>query len=515
MRAAATPVPSGIGLTAILALATVATRLPFASAMLYSYDSANYAFAIRDYYHVGHHHPHPPGYPLYVASAWLIDRVLGDPNRSLVAVGILLSAVAVAATHRLAVAQHGGAVGLMAALLLLCSTGFWGYGEVAYPYTALAGFAAWIALVAHRLRSGSDRLATLSGALVGVGAGFRWDLLIELSPLWGLGLLRCSWRGRLGAAAAFSVAVLAWAIPMVQLSGGPAEYSAALQAQSGYIVGAYSVAAGGETIARYNADLILQYLRLIVGAPLLLLVYVLGRTLTPVRLASDGRLRFLLVWTLPPAAVFLLLHIGDPGYLLVLLPALCILAAVGLADLGDDLRRVAGLLAAKTSKSFGVGLRRLAGVIPTLLLVGLLAWNANTFLRAPGPTRLPEIRHIDRLLESQVDLVIARTDPASTVVLAHDRFRQLQYYLTGYGVVLLFDEYEQGYEQRRRTMELPAGTREVVVLDSAANLGPRAAAAATAVPLYAGPGGTIRVLDAGGASKLEYGYGWVELAAPS
>ena len=505
------PVPSGVGVTVALAVVTIVTRLPFASSMLYSYDSANYAFAVRDYYHVGHHHPHPPGYPLYVGSAWLVDRVLGDPNRALVLVGIVLSAVAVAATHRLAVAQHGGATGLAAALLLLFSTGFWGYGEVAYPYTALAGFGAWIALVSYRLRHGSTLLAGLSGLLVGVAAGFRWDLLMELGPLWGFQLLRCSWRGWLLASAAFGLAVVAWAVPMVQLSGGPAEYLAALRSQSDYVVGAYSVAAGGETIARYNADLLFQYLRLVVGAPLLLLVYVLGRTLTPLRVASDDRLRFLLVWLLPPLAVFFLLHIGDPGYLLVLLPALSILTAVGLADLGGDLGKVARLLASRTSRSFGLGPRRAATAAPALILVGLLAWNVNTFLRAPGPTRLPEIRHIDRLLETQVAHVRGSLSPSATVILAHDRFRQLQYYLGDYRVVLLFDEYEPTYEQRRRTLDLPVGTQALVVMDSAAVLGPTAAAASVAVPLYNGPGGTIRVLDTSGALAVEYGYGWVEL----
>jgi hypothetical protein len=503
-------VPSGLAVTAALAVLAVVTRLPFASTMLYSYDSANYAFAIRDYYHVGHHHPHPPGYPLYVGTAWLLSQVLGDPNRGLVAVSILMSAIAVAATHRLAVAQYGGAIGLASALLLLCSTGFWGYGEVAYPYTALAGFAAWIALATYGIRVDTRR-AALSGALFGIAAGFRWDLLIELSPLWLLGLLGCSWRGRLLAVGALGAVCVAWAVPMVQLSGGLAEYLAALRAQSGYIVGAYSVASGGQTIARYNADLILQYFRLAVGAPLIVLIYAIGRTLTPPRLASDDRLRFLLVWMVPPAAVFLLLHIGDAGYVLVLLPALSILAAVTLADLGADLRQAAAVLATATSKSFGIALRRIAAGIPAALLAGLLAWNANTFLNAPGPTRRLEIAHIDRLLETQVGFIRRDLAPQATVVLAHDRFRQLQYYLTGYRVVLLFDEYEGDYREKRRSMDLPEGTTSVVVADSAPALGPRAAARAASVALYGGVGGTIRVVRVDGPTRLEYGYDRVEL----
>ena len=146
-----------------------------------------------------------------------------------------------------------------------------------------------------------------------------------------------------------------------------------------------------------------------------------------------------------------------------------------------------------------------------MLLFALLVWNTNTFLRAPGPTRLPEIRHIDRLLESQVGFVTSQLAKDSTLVLAHDRFRQLQYYLTGYQITLLFDEYEPGYEQRRRALRLDPQTRTVVVMNSAASLGPMAAARATEVALYEGLGGTIRVLEVGDASTVEYGYGWVEL----
>jgi hypothetical protein len=507
-------VPSGLWLTAILALATVATRIPFASEMLYSYDSANYAFAIRDYYHVGHHHPHPPGYPLYVGAGWLLTKLLGEPNRGLVAVSILASALAVGATHRLAVAQHGAAVGLGAALLLLFSTGFWGYGEVAYPYTTLAGFAALIGLVTHRLSGGSDRMALGSGVIFGIAAGFRWDLALELSLLWGLGLLGCSWRGRILAASAFGLVVLAWGAPMVALSGGPTEYFAALQAQSGYVVGAFSVAAGGETIARYNADLLVHYLRLSLGGSLLLLVYSLGRTLTPARLAADHRLRFLLVWLLPPLSIFLLLHIGDAGYVLVIAPAICILLAVTLADLTNDFHLVAGIAATRSSKALGQFLRALLPLTPTGLLLVMVAWNVDTFLNDPGPARRWEIGHIDRLLRSQVEHVRSTYSPAETIVLAHDRYRQLQYYLEGYRHILLFDEYGLDYREQVRELPIPDGVTTLIVADDTPALGPVAQARGRTVDLYDAIGGSIRVVDVGDADSLQFGYGLVELRGP-
>src|SRR5437588_8780572 len=102
-----------------LALATIAMRLPFMTQTLYAFDSANYALAVRDFYNVAFHQPHPPGYPLYVFFARLLDLVVHDANRSLIVEGIAWSAVAMAATIGLARAMFGTGAGLLAGLLLL------------------------------------------------------------------------------------------------------------------------------------------------------------------------------------------------------------------------------------------------------------------------------------------------------------------------------------------------------------------------------------------------------------
>src|SRR5205823_8719221 len=107
-----------------LVLAAVVTRLPFMTQTLYGFDSANYALAVRDFYNVAFHQPHPPGYPLYVFLARAIDMVVQDANLSLILEGIAWSAIATAATIGLARAMFGRAAGLGAGVLLLCTVGF-------------------------------------------------------------------------------------------------------------------------------------------------------------------------------------------------------------------------------------------------------------------------------------------------------------------------------------------------------------------------------------------------------
>src|SRR5919201_1250601 len=102
-----------------LVLGVFALRLPFMTRTLYAFDSANYALAVRDYYNVAHHRPHPPGYPLYVAFAKLLYLGVGDANRALVLEGVLWSVVAVGCTVGLGRRLFGPPAGLLAGLLLV------------------------------------------------------------------------------------------------------------------------------------------------------------------------------------------------------------------------------------------------------------------------------------------------------------------------------------------------------------------------------------------------------------
>lgn len=59
-----------IGPISLIALAIAATRIPALSLTLHDWDETLFAFAVRDY-DVKPHHPHPPGYPLFIALAKL------------------------------------------------------------------------------------------------------------------------------------------------------------------------------------------------------------------------------------------------------------------------------------------------------------------------------------------------------------------------------------------------------------------------------------------------------------
>ena len=96
-------------------------------------------------------------------------------NRALILEGIIWSAVAVLCTTLLARAWFGRACGLVAGALLACTVGFWGYGEVAYPYVALAGETALLAWLANATLQGQRSRVVWMGLAWGISAGVRWD----------------------------------------------------------------------------------------------------------------------------------------------------------------------------------------------------------------------------------------------------------------------------------------------------------------------------------------------------
>jgi hypothetical protein len=104
---------------------------------------------------------------------------------------------------------------------------------------------------------------------------------------------------------------------------------------------------------------------------------------------------------------------------------------------------------------------------------------------------------------------------ATTVVLSHDIFRQLQFYVPTYRSELLFSEYVPDFQTARTRTELPAGTEQMVVLDSPLQVAPEDATRAREVILRDQPRVSVWLIDARGASAVEHGYRFVRLVMPS
>ena len=505
-------------IAAAFALATLATRWPVRSRYAFNWDATNFALGVQGY-DVRLHHPHPPGYPLFVAAGWLLHRVIPDVNTALVVVAMLLAAGAVAAIYRLGTALFDRATGVVAALFLLVSVTFWTNGAVALAYPSLALFGTLVALFAWRLRGGGSppprppsprgrgencrdtavfprgsftsmpewfsplprgkggrgggpplRYSVLLSVAYALGGGFRPDLLLFLAPLWVWGHWRAGWRVRLTGAAVATGIVLAWAVPMVALSGGVDEYLKVLRAYTADdVLRRYSVAENGPRALIVNVRDLLAYtgyalyaLALpVVGAAIWLLVAGTRRLLHGAagndgsRTATEPNTRPLIalfvLWVAPVLLFYTWLHIGDPGYALSFVPALLLLAARFAVRVPRSAFPIPGatgpriLLAARCS-----------------LLAAVLGINTAIFLTRPLTLTAPGIARQDRTVAAKVAYVRAHANPADTLLVSYESYRHWLLYLPEYRVQ--FVDVTYGTEADR-TVALPPGVTRVVLMD--------------------------------------------------
>lgn len=469
-------------LALVFILLVLATRIPFRSRYLFAWDSANFALALQQY-NVPLHQPQPPGYILYVASAWLVSQVVPDPNAAYVWLSIVASAGSVAFLLVLGARLFGLFAGIAAATLLLTDSNFWGHGEVAYPYAFLSFFATLAAWLGAETRWGGRDLTLPMAAVIAVGAGFRQDLLAFLMPLW---LYCCiapapprSWQARhvllrrlVPGLAVMAAIVTAWYVPMVVLSGGWEAYSRASGGYFAYWIGRSSVFAQFFRNIWSNLREVMTLLYEGIGFALVPAVYGLGRFFSPQRLVRDERMLFLCLWIAPAAFFYVSVHIGNPGYVLSFMPAVLLYVAAALEDLAQDTVAAARLVLGRLAERALQWLRSerpAALVLAILLTAGLAGVNTVLFFVSERAGRYHEIRAIDRTLERQIATIRRDYPPQSTVIVSYDRSRQLRYYLPEYTIWPLFEGYDPGYQQHRTTVTVPAHIKYFVFPDLGRN----------------------------------------------
>lgn len=233
----------------LLTAALLALHLPFLPASLEDLDSINFALGLRDF-EVAEHRPHPPGYPVYIAVAKLVDAAMAplawlgwrSPLSSEShALGIVSLLGAVAAVWALvALLTHWSTrdrvrVANVGALLTVTSPLFW--MTAVRPLSDMLGLAFALAAQALTVRAATVGEFIAAAFVAGFGAGVRSQVVWLTLPLLGLAVWSRPTAERrrtgLAALAAYGVGALLWAIPLMVLSGGPAAYLRALASQGG------------------------------------------------------------------------------------------------------------------------------------------------------------------------------------------------------------------------------------------------------------------------------------------
>jgi hypothetical protein len=221
-------------------------HLPFLSPALEDIDSINFALGLHQF-DPALHQPHPPGYPVFIALgrfALAIIHVVA-PGLSYVradalalaiwsAIGGAIAIVAAAYLFREMTREgdRASAVGVWGSTMMAATPLFWTTGL--RPMSDMCGLGVALAAQALLLRGIRDRRAFVVGALIaGLAAGIRIQTAALTVPLfvYAIAMQRRQgiWLAR--PIAAFAAGGLAWAVPLVMLTGGIGKYLQALGTQ--------------------------------------------------------------------------------------------------------------------------------------------------------------------------------------------------------------------------------------------------------------------------------------------
>ena len=308
------------------ALLIFLTRWPLApKTHLYHIDNVNFALALDDF-NPALHRPQPPGDPMYVALAKVVE--VFEPRREILfpLTGVLGSILAVAAMWMLGSALFGDTAGIAAAVLLALNPVFWLAGIANYVRVYLALGAVTVALLVWRCwtaEPGRERLFfRASAAALGFFAGFRPELGVLLLPLVAssVKVRKLPFREIVIGGLCLMATTIPWLAVTAYKSGGLlALYrlnSAYLALQSSHTSLLYG--ASLYEAARMSAGAIYW---IFLGAVSWFWIVLWTGLARPPAVVT----RFLAIWFLPPILFHILVHIHNPDHALAEISVVCLL----------------------------------------------------------------------------------------------------------------------------------------------------------------------------------------------
>lgn len=288
---------------------------------LINWDSVQFALGVERF-DLSAHQPHPPGYIGYEVLGGWIARLTGDVPAALTLLSVVSAALSPAFLYLLARRMMPTSYALAGAVLFGFSPLLWHYGSVALTYAPEVALSLPFILLVHRASEGGRAVELFAAALVFALLGsVRQSALIMLAPLWLLAIHPYARRTQAMASGVLVGVCLAWAVPLVQGSGGLVAYFREAADLAGLAVARTAFATA--SIAGLLQNLGILGVGLVVGLHATLLLLWVAARRTPrgsLGVLSRSDRRFLLVWVTVPMLFFLGIHTGQPGYALLVMP---------------------------------------------------------------------------------------------------------------------------------------------------------------------------------------------------
>ncbi len=316
---------------AAMVVVVAATTWPFRSERLISWDAANFAFALQKI-DIAVHRPHPPGYLGYVFAGRALSPLFPDANTALtawnviarIAAGILIVLLAFSATDGSARAT------VASAAILLTSPLLWFYASNAEIYPSEMALSLAVGYGASEALKGRPRAIYWTTAVLAITALFKVSAMLLMGPA-GLYVWFRSKPGARARSILLFVALLG-CVGTIFYVIEPDFLKLLWEQFSGATAPSRMVGgAAGNVGLQFNRNIrdtftsLLAAVGLVNGAAFV--VWLVAERRLPA--AID---RWLIVlWALPWLVLLIFVHIGNPGYVLPLLPIACLIIGASYA----------------------------------------------------------------------------------------------------------------------------------------------------------------------------------------
>lgn len=270
----------------------------------------------------------------------LFAVLLGTPERTFAFLASLISGLALGVMYLLGRRMFSPTVGLIAAILLFANPVFW-FSSLTSPLRPhLALISLLVAYTCWRAMSGERRYFYAASLALGLGSGFRPELLAVLFPLWAW----TAWQYRtrtvelIRATVLLAISCLLWVGVLVVAAGG---FRHLTQAFSEYL---FIQTQQTSMLADPRAGSWMRWVGrglLWNGLGVLSWIWAVPFGWMHRRFLGEHKqlLVFLGVWFLPPFIFNLGFHIAAPDHALSTIPFLCLAGAFCLDSMGQSVLR--------------------------------------------------------------------------------------------------------------------------------------------------------------------------------
>ncbi len=317
----------------LLLVVWFALKLPLVNRYSFEWDSAGFSMGALKFDPL-HHHPHPPGFPLWILCTRLLAHGVGSPNTAQIILAMLFAVATVPAYYGVGRRLFGDFGALTASALLLFSPTLQLYSSVATTYTVEMCASCWCAYWCVRLIEGESRLILPLFVLLGVTAGFRLSTAVFLSPLVLYSMFRAGvarhWRPIAGGIAIAAVSVFLCYLPVAIASGGFAAMRANNRQSLAFSISTFPFTVDAPLRRLLLTNTFLYFFTALSGVIASALAgWAWGRIGTSPRTDGSPKPRWdnALFWTawIVPNLLFLFVHCPKSGYVLFTFPPLTLL----------------------------------------------------------------------------------------------------------------------------------------------------------------------------------------------